>query len=97
MKKVVLEKEETVELTNVDPRKYYGVLRSCGSKGFITRRNYREGLYSAYCCEGVTRANSWNLQDSDTLDSVIKKLIDILYFKVYEFDTAKELFTWLAE
>jgi hypothetical protein len=98
MKKVILQKEEvTIELSKVSPDKYYGVLNRSGSKGLITKRKYATGQYSAFCSESITKGNSWDMNDSDTITGLVKNLIELSNFSVYEFDTSKELFTWLVE
>jgi len=99
MKKVVLEKPEVavVELLNVNTNRYYGVSNKNGLKGSLTRRNFYNGQYSAFCCQSVTKGNAWDGHDSEKLVDVIKNLISSSLFTVYEFETSKELFAWLAE
>lgn len=95
MKKVVLEENDVVYLSEVSELKYYGVFFD-NQKSFITKRNYFDGDYSAFLCMSVTKGNSYDGHDSCSLKETINSLISSSFI-IYEFDTPKELFTWLAE
>jgi hypothetical protein len=99
MKKVILEKPEVavVELSNVSNEKYYGVSPDYDKKGFITKTDFNLGKYTVLSQRLLTKGNGWDSFDSQDLKTIIKKLISNTLFTVYEFDTSKELFTWLAE
>lgn len=81
-----------------DLEKFYGVVCK-GERGFITRQNYEEGRFKAIVSlDGVTNGNEFTptLDNPQTsLDGAIKFLIEKDY-SVYEFNTARELYAWLA-
>ena len=99
MKKVVKGTlpSDIVQLTEVNSQKYYGLKHpNDNSRGFISRSKFCNGEYIPMCCDELTNGNRWSCSDSLT------KLIGDLMsgprpFTVYEFDTHKELFGWLAE
>lgn len=98
MKKVILEQPEVavIELSNVNKDKYYGIIQG-GAKGFVTRKDYDQGVYYPLVCESVTNGNTWNIHINTELKGLVRNLISNTSFTVYEFDTSKELFSWLAE
>ena len=96
MKKVIIDKDSaTVSIKSVTSTKYYGV--SWGDKkGFITRENYRCDCFILVDSKGLTKnARTFNI-DAPTLKECFNNAIDA-GLDVYEFDTAKELFSWLSE
>jgi hypothetical protein len=98
MKEVITVKTKlkTIEASKVSPIKYYGVRDSVGDRGFITRSEYESGDYIVLCVEEVTEGNGYYTDTTESLSELITSLVN-LEFKVYEFDTYKELFKWLSE
>lgn len=86
--------EGSVALTTVSPNRYYGV-NSGHSIGFITQKEYRYNEYVVRCADGITYANYWSFSNS-SLPALINELISC-NFKVYEFNTAAELFDWMSK
>lgn len=74
--------------------KFYGAKRSDGV-GFVTTREYRRKFKLA-CVSNLTFGNEWDSCEGETLLECLDKAL-AWKFQVFEFDTAKELFTWLAE
>lgn len=94
--KTVLIKEPTPAITFVeqaDSRKYYGCLIR-DQKGFITARHF-EGPFFAAAAKSITIGNSWSQKDT-SLANLLRHFI-LEGFEVFEFETHKELFVWLAE
>lgn len=94
--KEVREQVETVSVSQVDQSKYYGVERfqqEC--RGFVTRGDYNVGSFILAATESVTNGNGWTQYRDEDLGRMIRFIIKRR--KVYEFDTAKELFKWLSE
>ena len=85
-----------VELKDVDNEKYYGIL-NYKEKGFITRRRYDDDKYIILSVDFLTNGNGWDYYTNDSISKVIGDFIWDGRGKVYEFDTSKELFQWLAE
>ena len=80
--------------------KFYGVLSSKGSRGFIFREEYRGGRYRNICVDELSRGNSWSSMYAESLKEAIDKFINFvgdIHFAVFEFDSQKELFLWLAK
>jgi hypothetical protein len=94
MKRVVKYQEDIVFINNVNPNKFYGFLCD-GYKGFITREKYNDGNFIILSITKLTEGNRWPLYKSNTLFSLINDFSEE-YHKVYEFETVKELFNWLA-
>ena len=100
MKKVVkkVTPEMEVAIDQVSSVKYYGVLAySSRNRGFITRFPYWSGSFVALCSSKVTSGNNWDSYTSNTLSEFISTLLRNGFFTIYEFDTARELFAWVAE
>jgi hypothetical protein len=86
----------------VSKSKYYGIQQKVNGckKGFLHRERFNLGNYSIRCIDYLTEGNSWDIPEwrSSELQVTIEILIkDERGFDVYEFDTAKELFLWLAK
>lgn len=101
MKKVIctISTPDTVLSKNTDQEKYYGLIHK-GTKGFIMREGWRGGKFIAPVLQGITLGNRF-ATDVTAFDT-IGELCDALAraypdFEFYEFDTYKELFSWLAE
>ena len=88
---------ETVLAENARDSKFYGVSnKSSRTKGFISRDSLDSGLYRARCSSSLTEGNLWPCQSSSVLSHTVAALAGRECFEVFEFDTAKELFAWLA-
>ncbi len=85
--------------TTVD--KFYGIKQRVNdkSKGFIRRETYNAGNFILISAESdLTKGAMWSHWKSSSLSALITDIVaDKLGFDVYEFDTVKELFQWLAE
>jgi hypothetical protein len=97
MKQVVIEVPKNVVAADetIDSR-FYGV-DSGSSKGFICRSKYRTGPFTSFCGDNLTNGNTWSLdpEHSNSLQVAIKEYIR-RGFSVFEFESYKELFKWLA-
>ena len=97
MRKVILNTETNVTaLDNVNVNKYYGIETNSNGRGFITAQQYC-GKYICVSRSGLTYCNGWHDFTGSDIKEVIKQQIIEHKFVVYEFDTYKELFRWLAE
>lgn len=98
MTKIVLTKGKTKSADQVDETKYYGFVTSLSEKGFITREHYKNGKFKALASGLLTNGNNFSQFDNDSLTECIKNIIKSPFKKtVFEFDTAQELFAWLAK
>lgn len=96
MKKVVkVTPNNIVNTTDVSLTKYYGIL-CCDSKGFISRTSYKHGNFIVYRETELTNGNYYII-NYKTLKDAIEAIIDYHNSEVFEFNTAKELFAWLAK
>lgn len=87
--------DTVVDLSKASLKRYYGVKFWNGnSRCFITARNFCDG-YTVRETEFLTKGNGYQYNSSDLI-LLIKELLNNRH-KVYEFDTAKELFEWLVE
>lgn len=98
MKKVINTSRDTVNVSEVDSDMFYGFIQNqTNSKGFITRANFCHGNFQMKSITDLTEGNSWPTHSrSNNLQDSINNLLNY-NFTVYQFDTSKELFTWLAE
>ena len=91
------------DLKTASRKKFYGVgkiisgsvLQPCG---FVTATKYKKS-YCLMAVDGLTYGNGYIFK-GDRLKPFIEQVMasttdDIINFQVYEFDTYKELFTWL--
>ncbi len=95
-----------VHIENVDHTKYYGVSysgeqkSSLGQKAFLTRQHYSSGPTGVFmwrCVDGVNRGNGiFSERGYYSVADAIKQCMEF-NVEVFEFDTAKELFKWLAQ
>jgi hypothetical protein len=101
MKRVIKVVESMVQAIVPDTNKYYGIKLCSGGreKCFVTRDGYRCKEYRLLCPDEITEGNSVNFisEDKKNLYCLLNAVLQSNCGKVYEFDTAKELFTWLAE
>lgn len=97
MKQVVTQ-SNTVNIQNIDPEKYYGTFCDECGKGFVTRQDYEEGDYTILSVREVTKGNGFNQYNDILLFACLRNFLKAKKSrKVFEFDTAQELFKWLAE
>jgi hypothetical protein len=96
MKKVIME-NETVTVQEVSLDKFYGYSNGSGSKGFCLRSGYDKGAFRFVSLESFTRGNGYTEIEGQTLSQTIESLIKSNNLDFFEFNTAKELFSWLAE
>lgn len=79
-----------------DGDKYYGFESPSGGKGFLVQ-GARHKTYTVFAENGFTHSNKFPLlTDIDDAKHLLRVAIDNR-FEVFEFDTSKELFKWLAE
>lgn len=84
-----------VYVENANLNKYYGV--DCdGEREFIMSPKYRSDEYRIICADGMTYGNCRyeHCEDKSLQGIIAAALNDGL--KVYEFDSARELFKWMA-
>ena len=98
MKEVITEIPQ-VNIRNVaetTPSKYYAFRhRKSGMTGFIVQAVYCQGCFHALSSEGLTYHNTFPDYKADCIVDIISNLLKDGN-KVYEFDTAKEMFAWLS-
>ena len=86
---------------DVNQGKFYGV-ESYNSfmipfeKGFVTRERFAQGNFRVYSRESLTDGNGWYRFSFPTLVETIENVATYPMMRIFEFDTAKELFAWLA-
>lgn len=97
MTKIALTKGKTKSADQVDETKYYGFVTSLSEKGFITREHYKNGKFKVLASELLTNGNNFSQFDDDSLKECVKKIIKSHKDTLFEFDTAQELFAWLAK
>lgn len=105
MKKVIkADSDSVVSVKNVSEDKFY-VLEQIHAKDFaIIHKNsyfdFRHGAYEGWCfSDKFTAGNSYNFDGHQkTLRGFIEKALSWpKMFKVYEFETAREMLLFLAE
>jgi hypothetical protein len=96
--KQVTNQKQTVSPEEVNLNKYYAVLSKNGQTGLIHRQKL-DGYYWFFSSSSLTVGNGWSTFDSQSLRSTVLRLLDDKNssFKVFEFDTAVEMYAWLAE
>jgi hypothetical protein len=95
MKKVIKEQKETVNVSETNVNKFYGVDFLDDSKGFVTYR-LDVGFIVQSCfyltqCQLRFKASSFDEELSYFVGKLVKE------YNVYEFETYQELFRWLSE
>lgn len=76
---------------------YYGIKNNhTHMKGFVQRRNYGHGHYSAMAADAVTKGNDWDQYDNISIQVILKNLAKNDFFTIYQFDAFQELFAWLS-
>jgi hypothetical protein len=87
--------KNVVFLDEVDSDKYYGVIWQGNERCSIQSTGYKTGIFVAKCNRGLTYQNHFGCPTE------LVQFIEYQCIKdnrpVYQFDTAKELFAWLAE
>ena len=94
----VIPKQDSVAvrlLEDVVSNKYYGVF-GYKIKGFITRESFDSGNFYVATSRNITNGNRFCDYYGDNVNAVIEGLLSNNY-EVYEFDTANDLFKWLAK
>lgn len=97
MMKKVVQSTPVVTVDNVADNKFYGVLAKGDVKCFISRKDFNDGDFIVRSSRKLTQGNSYDSFNNNCLRTMITKLVEHENFEVFEFDTAKELFKWLAE
>lgn len=94
---LVIPPSNTTKVADVSRDKFYGV--SLGDeKGFIIRPQFEVGPYRIAAIDAMTRGNGWNHFQTGSLSEAIESILrDNSRNCVFEFDTAQELFAWLAQ
>lgn len=93
MKKVVLDVPgDITPVSNVSNKKYYA-FKIANFVGTITLKS---GMYYCLCADQLTSGNDISGFKNICLDAMIKDIVQE-GFHVFEFETPKELFAWLAE
>lgn len=87
---------EIVVSTETSINKYYGVEFDTNIRGFISRREFETGYFTIFSTDKLTGGNGWDYYDKQSLPDIIDMLIDNNY-KVFEFDTFKELMEWICK
>jgi hypothetical protein len=101
MKQVVINPPvESVATKDVSPEKCYGLLFYNGGKAFLLTKEYFNtyGPNKFYwlCADDITKCNRiGNTDGYPSIPEAIELMIERGY-KVYEFDSDKELLKWLA-
>ncbi len=90
------EKHEIVDVNDVNATKYYGVINIDTEKGFIAKGKMCDLEFNLMARKEITIGNCWSHFKNANLKKMCENLI-IANFKIFEFDTPKELFAWLAE
>jgi hypothetical protein len=98
MRKVLLIPDDYAMAENTDLDKYYGVIiagdRCPIMASYYTTERTAGCRFRAVSPHGFTGGNGFG--ESDSLPGVIERYI-VAGFLVFEFDTPKQLFSWLAE
>lgn len=109
MKQIIsTQPEDTLPITpflNQETDKFYGVLDNPGNiRGFITREitreTYRQGNFMLMAARNLTGGNGWVFSDINRDFSTLYKIVSFIMsrgFKVYQFDSFKELMDWVSE
>lgn len=99
MRKVVQkENVDTVDVNNVDPNRYYGVIIPESGRGFVSQDEFRRGKFRTRPLDGITHGNGWGSFEHSDLSELLKGFLSPdRGYAVFEFDTHQELFRWLLE
>ena len=98
---------DVVAVSDCDTTKYYGFSATPhehDNKGFITQKGYMSQDFMPLSVSNVTAGYSYISGKATSLKAALDYLLNLgagndeidEVFKVYQFDTSKELFTWLA-
>jgi hypothetical protein len=102
MKQVLSKSPENTAVAyscNCSDDKYYGISLKSQPKtpvGFVTREGFRRGNYLALAVNHLTEGNNYDAYRAERLEDFLNMLISNSRFLVYEFDSNRELFAWLA-
>ena len=98
MKQVILESlPVNISVKEVDEKKFY-ILHNTENNdyGLIHSRNYPTNDYVAFSLLSFTMGNSY-VSTNGNLNTYIENMLQVPYVEVFEFDTAKEMFKYLAK
>ena len=86
----------TLHPTDARSDKYYGVIyKYGGDKGFISALEYKD-KFTIFCATSLTEGNCFGgFENCTNLQKLCEQAQD--NFTIFQFDTYKELFKWLAE
>jgi len=86
----------TLDPTDVRSDKYYGIIpKEGGDKGFVSASPY-QGEFTILFVDSLTTGKSFAICESyATLKELCTENQE--HFTIFQFDTYKELFKWLAE
>lgn len=86
----------TLDPANVRSNNYYGVIQKHrGDKGFVSTSSYK-GRFIILCVDSLTTGNSFaGCESYATLKELCTENQE--RFTIFQFDSYKELFKWLAE
>jgi len=98
MKQVIVGHTDTIDIYQCSENKFYGVLfvGDDENKHFITKNNFYNGEFQIKATYNLTVGSSFPVFSNKILHIVLKNIVDRKH-KVYQFDTHKELFKWLAK
>lgn len=101
MKEIIISPPEpnfiTLEDAEIHKRNFYGVLIK-GERAFIAKDSLFEGPHLPYrlkVAKDITSGNSFGYVESN-LRKMVTEILSKGH-KVFQFDSAKELYLWLAE
>jgi len=94
-KQIIGPRDNIMTIEQIDAAKYFGV-RIGGWAGFICRERHYEGKFIVRALEEMTEGNGWSAYAGETLPECVTLTL-AGNNKVYQFDTAAELFNWLIE
>ena len=96
MKIQVINEAPTINPSDVRSDKYYGMIHKYGGgKGFVSALPYK-GKFIILCAIALTEGNCFSgFENCVTIQDAVTKAQNM--FTIFQFDTHKELFKWLAE
>ncbi len=99
MKQVIntTQPKNVVHFSEACTGRYYGWTNDDDSIGFIGRREFHSGYFTMFCFAAATKGNTVSSYDSNNLQDLISKVLSRGLFKIYEFDTYKELLQWVLD
>ena len=100
MKQVVTNPSvESVAIKDVSPKKCYGLLFYGGKAFLLTKAYFNAYIPNTFywlCADDITKCNRIGFTDGyPSISEAIESMI-VHGYKIYEFDSDKELLKWLA-